>query len=49
MKTSDIDGVIMGGTELTLLLSEPVVADIPALDTTALHLDAIVNRLGALG
>jgi aspartate racemase len=43
-----IDGVILGGTELTLLLSEPVVADIPALDTTALHVDAIVNRLCGL-
>src|SRR5258706_8583192 len=48
-KEEDIDGVVLGGTELTLLLSEPVVADIPALDTTALHVDAIVNRLRALG
>jgi aspartate racemase len=42
-----IDGVILGGTELTLLLSAPVVADIPALDTTALHVAAIVKRLRA--
>src|SRR6266481_102537 len=48
-KEEDIDGVVLGGTELTLLLSEPVVADIPALDTTALHVDAIVNRLRPLG
>jgi aspartate racemase len=41
----NIDGVILGGTELTLLLSAPVVANIPALDTTALHVDAIVKRL----
>jgi aspartate racemase len=40
-----IDGVILGGTELTLLLSAPVVEDIPALDTTALHVAAIVKRL----
>jgi aspartate racemase len=40
-----IDGVILGGTELTLLLSAPIVEDIPALDTTALHVDAIVKRL----
>lgn len=40
-----IDGVILGGTELTLLLPAPVVADIPALDTTALHVAAIVKRL----
>jgi aspartate racemase len=44
----NIDGVILGGTELTLLLSEPVVGGIPALDTTALHVDAIVNRLRLL-
>jgi aspartate racemase len=43
----DIDGVILGGTELTLLLSAPVVADLPALDTTALHVAAIVKRLRA--
>jgi aspartate racemase len=40
-----IDGVILGGTELTLLLKDPVIADIPALDTTALHVAAIVERL----
>ena len=40
-----IDGVILGGTELTLLLSDPVIADVPALDTTALHVRAIVKRL----
>jgi aspartate racemase len=45
----NIDGVILGGTELTLLLSGPVVGGVPALDTAALHVDAIVNRLRALG
>jgi aspartate racemase len=40
-----IDGVVLGGTELTLLLSDPFVAGIPALDTTAIHVDAIVKRL----
>jgi aspartate racemase len=40
-----IDGVVLGGSELTLLLSDPVVSGIPALDTTALHVDAIVKRL----
>lgn len=43
----NIDGVILGGTELTLLLSTAVVADSPALDTTALHVAAIVKRLRA--
>jgi aspartate racemase len=42
-----IDGVILGGTELPLLLRSEVVADLPALDTTALHVAAIVERLRA--
>jgi aspartate racemase len=42
-----IDGVILGGTELPLLLAEPVIAGVPALDTTALHVAAIVRRLRA--
>lgn len=42
-----IDGVILGGTELPLLLTSPVIADLPALDTTALHVAAIVRRLQA--
>ena len=40
-----IDGVILGGTELPLLLSSSEVAGLPLLDTTALHVDAIVGRL----
>jgi aspartate racemase len=40
-----IDGVILGGTELPLLSRTPVIAGVPALDTTALHVDAIVKRL----
>jgi aspartate racemase len=40
-----IDGIILGGTELPLLLSTPVIANVPALDTTALHVAAIVKRL----
>jgi aspartate racemase len=40
-----VEGVILGGTELPLLLTTPVIADIPALDTTALHVAAIVRRL----
>jgi aspartate racemase len=41
----DRPALVLGGTELTLLLSAPIVADIPALDTTALHVAAIVKRL----
>ena len=40
-----IDGVILGGTELPLLLPAPRIADVPVLDTTALHVAAIVERL----
>jgi aspartate racemase len=39
------DGVILGGTELPLLLPTPAIADLPVLDTTALHVDAILRRL----
>jgi aspartate racemase len=40
-----IDGVILGGTELPLLIPSAVIAGVPALDTTALHVAAIVGRL----
>ena len=40
-----IDGVILGGTELPLLLRADVVAGLPTLDTTALHVRAIAARL----
>jgi aspartate racemase len=40
-----IDGVILGGTELPLILPTPTIANLPALDTTALHVAAIVDRL----
>jgi aspartate racemase len=47
-RDEQIDGVILGGTELPLLLRTPLVADLPALDTTALHVTAIVERLRAI-
>ncbi|HEX6252333.1 MAG TPA: amino acid racemase [Gemmatimonadaceae bacterium] len=40
-----VDGVILGGTELPLLLNTSSIAGLPALDTTALHVAAIVERL----
>jgi aspartate racemase len=43
--SAQIDGVILGGTELPLLLPGPELAGLPALDTTALHIAAIVQRL----
>lgn len=48
MRVSEkIDGVILGGTELPLLLQSLLIGDVPALDTTALHVAAIVERLRA--
>ncbi len=40
-----IDGVILGGTELPLILTEPSHDGIPLLDTTKLHVARIVERL----
>ena len=40
-----IEAVILGGTELPLLLRDASIAGIPALDTTGLHVAAIVQRL----
>ena len=40
-----IDGVVLGGTELPLLLPGDTIAGVPVLDTTALHVEAIVNHL----
>ncbi len=40
-----VDGVILGGTELPLLLRATDVDGLPLLDTTALHVGAIVRWL----
>ena len=42
-----VDGVILGGTELPLLLQSSDIAALPTLDTTAIHVNAIVDRLTA--
>ena len=42
-----VDGVILGGTELPLLLKAPEIAGLPLLDTTALHVNAIVEQLAS--
>ena len=41
----NVDGVILGGTELPLLLKTSTIAGVPLLDTTALHVSAIVSKL----
>jgi aspartate racemase len=40
-----IDGLILGGTELPLLLRESVVEGLPFLDTTQLHVQRIVDEM----
>jgi aspartate racemase len=40
-----VDAVILGGTELPLLLRTTTIAGLPVLDTTGLHVDALVRRL----
>ena len=35
-----VDGLILGGTELSLILREPKAAGLPVLDTTQIHVEA---------
>lgn len=42
-----IDGVVLAGTELPLLLRDAEVEGLTMLDTTALHVAAIVERMFA--
>jgi aspartate racemase len=37
-----IDGLILAGTELPLILRDPTALDLPLLDTTVIHARAIV-------
>ena len=39
-----IDGIILGGTELSLILTEESYAGIPVLDTTRIHVQRIVDE-----
>lgn len=46
MKAQDgIEGLILGGTELPLILRADEYAGVQLLDTTKLHAEAIVSRL----
>ena len=42
---SQIDGVILGGTELSLILRDETVFGIQVLDTTQIHVEAAVAQL----
>jgi aspartate racemase len=41
----DIDAVILGGTELPLILKEPEYGGVTVLDTTRIHVESAVRRL----
>jgi aspartate racemase len=40
-----IDGIILGGTELPLILREDTASGVPLLDTTKIHAKAAVAQL----
>ena len=42
---AQIDGVILGGTELSLILRDDVVFGVQILDTTRIHVEAAVAQL----
>ena len=41
-RTEHLDAVILGGTELPLILREPQVDGVPLIDTTAVHVEALI-------
>jgi aspartate racemase len=44
MKQRDnVDGLILGGTELSLILREPTAAGLPVLDTTQIHVETALQ------
>jgi len=45
LRDQGVDALILGGTELPLLLRSETIAGLPSLDTTELHVRAIVDRL----
>jgi aspartate racemase len=42
-RRNNIDGLILGGTELSLILREPTAAGLPVLDTTQIHVEAAIE------
>jgi aspartate racemase len=44
-ETDGIDGLILGGTELPLLLRDPGDTGIPFLDTTRIHVDRAISEI----
>jgi aspartate racemase len=44
-ETTDIEGLILGGTELPLILREGGEAGFPFLDTTRIHVESAITRM----
>jgi aspartate racemase len=44
-----IDAIVLGGTELALIIKEPTFAGVPVLNTAQVHVDAAVDWLLAAG
>ena len=44
---SAIDAIILGGTELSLILTDAAHDGIPLIDTTRIHVDAVLARVAA--
>jgi aspartate racemase len=44
-KREGADALVLGGTELSLILRRPTAAGLPVLDTTQIHVEAAVNWL----
>lgn len=46
MKQSEgIEAIVLGGTELSLIVRDPTFAGIPALDTTRIHVDRVLSEI----
>ena len=43
--TAGVDGLILGGTELSLILTEPVYEGVPVLNAAAIHVAEAVGWL----
>lgn len=44
-KDHRIEGLILGGTELPLILNQSHAPDVTILDTTRIHVESVINRL----
>jgi aspartate racemase len=45
--SKNIDGLTLGGTELSLILSDGMLREVSFLDTTSIHVNAAVTHMAA--